>query len=92
MLWVDADQLPELPAGRWWPHELEGCEVVTDTGRSLGVLTEVVDNPVNDIWIARDDLREWLIPVLDDTVLSVDLEARRVTVADIPGLTTEEAE
>lgn len=90
MLYVAAADLPSLPSGRWWPHDLEGCEVTTDTGRSLGAITEIVDTPANDIWIAFDGEREWLIPVLESTVLRVDLAARVVTVADIPGLTTEE--
>lgn len=90
MLFVSPSELLALPEGRWWAHDLEGCEVVTDTGRALGRLTEVVDNPANDIWVAHDGNREWLLPVLDDTILDVDLDARRITVADIPGLTTDE--
>ena len=51
---VPESWLPELPTGSWWAHELEGCSVVTTTGRELGTLVEVVANPANDLWIARD--------------------------------------
>jgi 16S rRNA processing protein RimM len=85
---VPESWLPELPAGSWWAHQLEGCAVVTRSGRRLGVLAEVVANPANDIWIARDDTgRETLIPVLDDVLVDVDPGARRIVVDDVPGLT-----
>ena len=33
---VPQSWLPELAEGEWWPHQLEGCEVLTASGRSLG--------------------------------------------------------
>lgn len=88
---VPESWLPELPEGSWWAHELEGCVVVTRSGRELGVLTEVVANPANDIWIARgDDGTETLIPVLDEVLVGVDPASRRIVVEDVPGLTVPE--
>jgi 16S rRNA processing protein RimM len=88
-LFIDAADVPTLPEGAYWPHELEGCEVVTDTGRSLGRIAEVISSPANDIWVARDGDRETLIPALKDVVLSVDVAARRVLIKEIPGLISE---
>ncbi|MEX0754266.1 MAG: ribosome maturation factor RimM [Actinomycetota bacterium] len=85
---VPVSWLPELPDGRWWPHELRGCEIVTESGRSLGPITDVVENPANDLWIAVDlDGNETMVPALREVVLDVDLSARRVLVRDVPGLT-----
>jgi 16S rRNA processing protein RimM len=89
-LFVDDDALAELPEGSFWPHQLEGCEVLTEEGRSLGVISEVVLGEANDVWVARAGERETLIPALRDFITSVDLAARRVVVRDIAGLTTEE--
>jgi 16S rRNA processing protein RimM len=88
---VPESWLPELPEGSWWAHELEGCRVVTRSGRELGVLSEVVANPANDIWVARDEAgTESLIPVLDGMLVEVDPAARRIVVEDVPGLTAPE--
>jgi 16S rRNA processing protein RimM len=88
---VPESWLPELPEGSWWSHELEGCRVVTRSGRELGVLTEVMANPANDIWVARDDAgTETLIPVLDELLVEVDPADRRIVVDDVPGLTVPE--
>jgi 16S rRNA processing protein RimM len=86
-LLVAASEVPAAPEGAFWPHQLVGSEVVTDAGRSLGTLVEVIANPANDLWVARsEDGAEVLIPALRDVVVHVDLEARRVIVHPIPGL------
>jgi 16S rRNA processing protein RimM len=91
-LFVGASEVPAAPDDAFWPHQLEGCEVVTEAGRSLGRIAEIVSSPANDIWVTRDGDRETLIPALKDVVLSVDVAARRVVIKEIPGLTTAEDE
>ena len=68
--------------------------MVTEAGRSLGAIADVVENPANDLWVAIDaEGAETLVPALRDVVLEVDLKARRVVVRDVAGLTVpEEAE
>lgn len=84
--------LPPLEEGQWWPSQLEGCVVTTDRGRELGQVADVIFNPANDLWVARDaDGVETLIPVLADVVLEVDVDGRRILVRDIPGLTAPDA-
>jgi 16S rRNA processing protein RimM len=86
---VPESWLPTLDAGEWWSFQLEGCEVETESGRSLGALTEVIANPANDIWVAVDpEGAETLVPVLDDLLVNVDVEAKRIVVRDVPGLTS----
>ncbi|HLB63176.1 MAG TPA: ribosome maturation factor RimM [Actinomycetota bacterium] len=87
---VPETMLPELPEGSWWPHEVQGCQVVTDSGRALGTLTEVLFTPANDVWVAKSSEAETLIPVLEDVLVSVDVRGKRIVVRDLPGLTTPE--
>lgn len=85
---VPVSWLPSLPGGEWWPHEIDGCEVVTESGRSLGRVTDVVANPVNDLWVVVDEGgTETFVPVLDDLLVEVDVEAKLIRVRDVPGLT-----
>lgn len=86
-LFVPATAAPELAEGSYWPHELIGCAVVTDDGRELGAVREIVHTPANDVWIAAGDAGETLVPALRDVVHSVDVEGRRIVVATVPGLT-----
>lgn len=80
--------LPDLPDGEFWPHQLEGCVVVTESGRTLGAITDVVANPAQDLWVAVDDAgAEIMVPAIREVVVDVDIAAGRVLVRDIPGLT-----
>jgi 16S rRNA processing protein RimM len=86
---VPRSMLPELPDGEYWPHELIGCEVVTEAGRSLGRVSDVIENPANDLWAAVDeDGVETLIPAIREVVVDVDLASGRIRVRELPGLTT----
>lgn len=68
--------------GRFYHHQLIGLTVATASGRALGLIAEVLERPANDVWVARDDAVEHLIPATRDAVVEVDLAARRVVVAD----------
>ena len=86
-LFISSADLPDPPEGSWWPYQIEGCDVVTEEGKSLGVVAEVVNTPANDIWVTREGSSEVLIPALKDVVVSVDVLAKRVVIRELPGLT-----
>ena len=93
ILEIPESWLPELGEGEYWPFELEGCAIVTDAGRELGIVSEVIPNPANDLWVALDDAgAETLVPALRDVIVEVDVAAKRILVRDIPGLTAPEDE
>lgn len=79
---VGDDAVRKLPAGAWYHHELIGLEVVTAGGTELGRLSQVLRRPANDVWVARSDGVEQMIPAVRDVVLDVDLDEGRVVVAD----------
>jgi 16S rRNA processing protein RimM len=88
VLVVPESWLPELPTGEYWPFQLEGCDVVTESGRSLGLVSDVIPNPANDLWVAVDaGGAETLVPAIRDLIVEVDIEAKRIVVRDVPGLT-----
>ncbi len=66
--------------------DLDGCQVVTIQGESLGVLVDVLPSAGNDIFVVREGQREMLIPALKTVVRSIDLIARRIAVELPPGL------
>jgi len=87
-LLIPESWLPELPEGRWWSHQVEGLTVVTESGRPLGTIDEVLPYPAQDLWrVVADDGVETLLPAVDDLVVSVDIAGGRAVVRDLPGLT-----
>jgi len=82
---------PPLPEGSWWDHQLVGCEVRTEGDRMLGTLTEIIHTAANDVWVAvSEDGAETLVPALKDVLVSVDVDAKRIVVREVPGLTIPE--
>jgi 16S rRNA processing protein RimM len=89
VLVVPESWLPDLPEGEYWPFQLEGCRVLTESGRSVGTVSEVIANPANDLWVAVDERGvETLLPAVREVVVDVDVARRRILVRDVPGLTT----
>lgn len=68
--------------GRFYHHQLIGLAVSTESGRALGQISEVLEKPANDVWVSHDGKVEHLIPATRDAVLNVDLDGRRIVVAD----------
>lgn len=86
-LTAPASTSPELPEGTWWEHQIVGCDVITEDGRDLGAVTEVLRTSANDVWSVSRDGVETLVPAIADAIVSVDVGARRIVVRSIPGLT-----
>jgi 16S rRNA processing protein RimM len=88
---VPESWLPDLGPDEWWPHQIEGCRVATETGRDLGTVVEVIANPANDLWVAAGEGGvETLIPALRSLLVEVDVRAKRIVVRDVPGVTAPE--
>jgi ribosomal 30S subunit maturation factor RimM len=49
---------------------------------------DVLPNPANDLWVARDETGvETLVPALRTVIVDVDVDAKRILVRHVPGLT-----
>jgi 16S rRNA processing protein RimM len=79
---VPEDAVRPLAEGRFYHHQVVGLTVLTEGGRQLGQIAEVLERPANDVWVSRDGSIEHLIPATRDAVVKVDIEAGRVVVAD----------
>ena len=72
---VRREQLPELEEGQYYWIDLEGLEVKTLEGQSLGVLDHMMDTGANDVMVVKGE-RERLIPyVMGPIVKEVDIAA-----------------
>jgi 16S rRNA processing protein RimM len=85
-LYVSEESLGQLPAGEYYWHQMIGLRVVSEEGRLLGCLEEVFSTPAHDVWVARAPGKEYLIPAVDEVILSVDPREGEVKVRTLPGL------
>jgi 16S rRNA processing protein RimM len=85
MLLIRPEMRRELPDDSYYIDDLRGLEVVTTDGRSLGTIQDVLLLPGNDVYVTEHTM----IPAVREVVLSVDLEAKRMTVEPLEGLAPE---
>jgi len=87
---VARGDLPPLPPGRYYHHQLVGLVVLRADGRVLGRLAEVLMTGANDVWtVARPEGGTALIPAIRGAVEAVDLAAGVVRLRELPGLLEE---
>lgn len=80
-----AEAVP-LAEEHYFHYQVIGLEVWTSDGRRLGTVEDILTTPANDVYIVRSNAKEILIPAIEDVVLSIDLDRRRIVIEPIAGL------
>lgn len=81
VLYTRAEDLPELPEGEYYHHQLIGLRVVDEQDKELGVLEEILETGANDVYVVKSSAgEEILLPALEDVILAVDVAAGRMRV------------
>lgn len=81
-IWVAREEMPELSEDEFYWFQLEGLNVISIEGKSLGKLKRMMETGANDVMVVADaDKQEILIPYIREQVVKrVDLEKRAITV------------
>jgi len=86
-VYVPAADRPELPEGEYYHHQLIGLNVVTDDGRELGLLVDILETGANDVYLVRDTAgNEVLLPAIPPVILEIKLADRQMRVHLLDGL------
>ena len=93
ILYVRTADLPPLPDGDYYHHQVLGLNVVDEAGRLLGKVTEILETGANDVLLVRSEAgREILLPMIDDVVLEIALIDKLIRVHLLPGILDEAVE
>lgn len=77
----------DLEEGRFYVEDLLGLKVVDHEKGEIGTLKDVMQNPAHDLYVVKtNDGKEILIPVVDEFVADIDMEAGIIHVTLIEGL------
>ncbi len=85
-LFTRTDDLPPLPPGVFYLHQIEGLEAVTEEGESLGRVTEILKTGANDVYVVQGVKGEILLPAIPQVIREVRLEDGRIVVRLMEGL------
>lgn len=89
-LFVTRENAVELEEGEFFIADLIGLSVITDTGRKLGTLTDVIQTGANDVYVvAMENEKEVLLPAIKQCILDTDLSKGEMRIHLMKGLLEE---
>lgn len=86
VLYMDRKDV-KLPKGRYFITDLIGVTVYdADNGAVYGKISDVSATGANDVWHIAKDNKEYLIPVIDEVLISVDIEKESAFIRPLKGI------
>lgn len=86
-LMVTRENAVPCEEGEYFICDLIGLMVVTDEGQLLGELTDVLETGANNVYeVTNTAGKKYLLPVIDQCILSHNLEEKKIIVHILPGL------
>lgn len=90
ILYIKRDDA-NLEDNQYFIDELIGCEAYdVDTNEFIGVVSDVSQTGANDVWHIKKRDKEYLIPCIDEVVISVDVQNNKVVIKQMKGLFDDE--
>lgn len=84
---VSEEELQDLDDGEYYYKDIIGSNVVTEDGQAVGQVSEIFETGANDVWVVkRAGKEDLLLPMIDDVILSVDVDAKQVVIDLLEGL------
>ena len=86
--WIQIPEEQSIPLeeDEYFLFQLIDLEVYTEDGDYLGQIKEVLENKANNVFVVQGSSGEILIPDIDDVVLEIDFEAKRMLIYPLKGL------
>lgn len=89
---VPGSELASLGEQEYYEFQIVGLQAVTEEGRDLGRVAEVLRTGANDVYVVQGPAGEVLLPATREVIRQVDVPGGRLVVHPLPGLLPEEAE
>ncbi|MEG0386241.1 MAG: ribosome maturation factor RimM, partial [Solibacillus sp.] len=89
MLKVTIDQLAddELEENEFYHFEIVDCEVFSEEGERIGIVTEILETGANDVWeIQAQGGKKHYIPYIEDVVKEIDVDNKKIIIHVMDGL------
>ena len=86
-LMVTRENAIPLGEGEYFLYDVPGCTVYDEEGAVIGEVTDVMETGANPVFVIRTtEKKEVLFPVIDECILSVDIDGKKVVAHVMEGL------
>ena len=86
LLGVRRRDVAVIDPDEYYHFDLIGCRVEDGQGEEIGVVTDVLRMPANDVLVVSDGKHEMLLPTVKQVIKRVSIEGRLITIERLPGL------
>lgn len=86
-LLVSREDAVALEEDEYFITDMIGMSVVTEDGKTFGVLADVMETGANDVYVVQtEEHGEILLPAIKECILDVDTQNRKMTIHLMEGL------
>jgi 16S rRNA processing protein RimM len=87
LLYIPESSLYALDNDEYYHHHLVGLKVFSESQDDLGIVSGIESYPGNDVLVCQGSgENEFLVPVVKEIVLEIDVEAGKIVINKLDGL------
>ena len=79
-IFIAREEMPDLDEDEFFIDDLIDCEVVNERDESLGKVVEIISPGAHEVLLIKQGDSETLIPLVDEWVTDIDIEAGKIRV------------
>jgi 16S rRNA processing protein RimM len=86
--WVEipGDQIMPIEDGQHYLFEIVGLQVHSEEGEPLGEVIDILRNPAHDVYVVRNNEREFMVPAVPEFIRQIDSESGIMIIHLVDGL------
>jgi 16S rRNA processing protein RimM len=85
-VFIEKSKLDPLSEDEYYWFEVIGLEVFTDEGTFLGKVESILQTGSNDVYVIRNNKKEYLIPAIAEVVTNIDVVKKTMIIHPLEGL------
>lgn len=80
MVYGRLEDAPALADGEYYQHEILGMQVVDESGKVIGKVSEIIETGANDVYaVENENGMETLLPAIKSVILDIDKNRKVIT-------------
>ena len=84
---IEKEDLIDLPSDSYFIHDLIGCEMITEEGKIVGNVVDILQMASNDVYVVNDDSgKEILVPAIKDVIKEIDIKRKKIRIHLFEGI------
>jgi 16S rRNA processing protein RimM len=86
LILIPGSDIVRPPEGSFFIDDVLGMNVVTEEGKRVGIIRDILQLPSNDLWQVESGSRLISIPAVKEFIRRVDLRTKTVVIHEVEGL------